>query len=339
MLTSTTHPTIDEVLRVLEEVAPPGYQESYDNAGLLVGDRQARVTGVITCLDCTEEVVEEAASKRCNLIVAHHPIWFKPLRRLTGSGYVERTILAAIRKDIAIYAIHTNLDNVHQHGVNARIAEQLGMINTRILAPKAVWRRFALPVNDGEVSALEASLSGAGVRQLRIAPAASSGQFILEGLVAEAGVARVERLAGIHPPVWHTVEGGHPEIGAGLVGELRQPMDEQAFLSLVKSRMRTPCIRHTRLLGNPVRKIAICGGAGSFLLGQAIRSGVQVFVSSDFKYHEFFDADGQLLVADIGHFESEQFTIDLLAKILSDNFSNFAVHLTEVVTNPVFYQC
>jgi dinuclear metal center YbgI/SA1388 family protein len=262
------HMTINNILSVLEAVAPPYLQESYDNAGLIVGDPEASVTGVLFCLDSTEAIVDEAVSLGCNLIVAHHPIVFRGLKRLNGSNYIERTVIKAVRENVAIYAIHTNLDNVHRQGVNAKIAEKIGLSDTRILAPK--------PGND----------------------------------------------AGI---------------GAGLLGRLSQPMSEEAFLDHVKNVMKTNCIRHTALRGRPVSSVAVCGGSGSFLLADALRAGADAFVTADFKYHEFFDAEGRLVIADIGHYESEQFTIELLCDIIREKFPTFALHLTKQNTNPVHY--
>lgn len=260
--------TIQNILSILEAVAPPHLQESYDNAGLIVGHPESEVTGVLFCLDSTEAIVDEAVSRGCNLIVAHHPIVFRGLKRLNGITYIERTVIKAIRANVAIYAIHTNLDNVHQQGVNAKIAEKIGLVNTRILAPKS---------------------------------------------------------------------GSDTEIGAGLLGTLPKPIPEQEFLQHVKNVMKTDCIRHTALRGRPVSTVAVCGGAGSFLLPDALRAGADVFVTADFKYHEFFDAEGKLVIADIGHYESEQFTIELLYDIIREKFPTFALHLTKQSTNPVHY--
>lgn len=258
---------IKDVLDLLEKVAPPQLQESYDNAGLITGHPETPVSGILFCLDSTEAVVEEAVRKNCNLVVAHHPIVFRGLKRFNGSNYVERTVISALRNDVALYAIHTNLDNVYFNGVNAKIAEKLGLLNTRILAPKP----------------------------------------------------------------------GSSDIGAGLVGELAAPMDEIDFLRFVQKNMHAACVRHTALRGRPVQRVAVCGGAGSFLLPDALRAGADVFISADFKYHEFFDAEGRLVIADIGHFESEQFTIELLYSLIREKFPTFALHLTETTTNPVHY--
>lgn len=258
---------IKDILSVLEAVAPPHLQESYDNAGLIVGDPEAAATGVLFCLDSTEAIVNEAVEKGCNLIVAHHPIIFRGLKRLNGNTYVERTVMQAIRHGVAICAVHTNLDNVYRQGVNAKIAEKIGLERTRILAPKP----------------------------------------------------------------------GTEDTGSGMLGELPAPLEELAFLQLVKKNLRAGCVRHTALRGKPVRTVAICGGSGSFLLPEALMAGADAFVTADFKYHEFFDAEGKLVIADIGHFESEQFTIELLYRIIHEKFPTFALHCTEVSTNPVYY--
>ena len=259
--------TIKNVTDYLETVAPPHLQESYDNAGLIVGDPDEEVTGVLTSLDCTEAIVEEAAARGCNVVVAHHPIVFRGLKRLNGATYVERTVIKAIRLGVAIYAIHTNLDNVRVNGVNERIAEQLGLRDLRLLRSK----------NE-------------------------------EGTV-----------------------------GSGMVGELPEPVTEKEFLSLLRERMHAGVVRHTPLLGGEVTTVAVAGGAGGFLLPDAKAAGAQVFVTADYKYHEFFDADGDLVICDIGHYESEQFTTQLLAELLTKEFTTFAVLSTERNTNPVRY--
>ena len=259
--------TIQHVTAYLETIAPTHLQESYDNAGLLVGDPTTEVTGILTTLDCTETTIEEARERGCNLVVAHHPIVFRGLKRFNGSNYVERTVIKAIKEDVAIYAIHTNLDNVRSQGVNERIAQTLGLTDLRLLRPK----------NE-------------------------------EGTV-----------------------------GSGMIGELPGGLPERDFLALLKDKMQTGVIRHTELLGRPVKTVALCGGAGGFLLDQAKAAGAQAFVTSDYKYHEFFDADGDLVICDIGHYESEQYTTNLLAELLTKEFPTFAVLSTGRNTNPVRY--
>ncbi|KAA3633264.1 MAG: Nif3-like dinuclear metal center hexameric protein [Bacteroidetes bacterium] len=262
---------IRELTNYLENIAPLQYQEGYDNSGLICGSWDMEIHGVLITLDSTEAIVEEAIQKGCNLIVAHHPIVFKGLKRFNGSNYVERTVIKALKNDIAIYAIHTNLDNVFIKGVNEKIAERLGLQATEILAPKA----------------------------------------------------------GVVDP--------DQPIGAGIIGKLKEPMEEMAFLTFLKNTMQTGCVRYTALRGKPISTVAVCGGSGSFLLRSALKAKADVFITGDFKYHEFFDAEGKLIIADIGHFESEQFTIELLYEIISGKFSNFALHCTEVMTNPIKY--
>jgi len=352
-------PTVQDIVQHLEQIAPPVYQEGYDNAGLIVGDPGAEVTGVLTCLDSTEPVVAEAIRKGCNLIVAHHPIVFKGLKSLTGRNYVERTILDAIRNGIAIYAIHTNLDNVLSRGVNERIGQQLGIANRRILAPKNVLRKVITTVPFTHANEVRSAMVEAGaqsvsvIEQLSLSNGAEPsereenlhGRMVrLEVLVSQGVHGLVVRALRKHHPFeevpFHTVhlESAYAEVGSGMVGDLPEPVEEEAFLDMVKDRMQAGCVRHTALRQRKVKRVAWCGGAGGFLLSAAKAAGADVFVTSDYKYHEFFDADRQIIIADIGHFESEQYTIQLLQEILSEKFSTFATYSTEVRTNPVFYR-
>ncbi|MCO6490270.1 MAG: Nif3-like dinuclear metal center hexameric protein [Phaeodactylibacter sp.] len=342
---------IREVAAYLESIAPPVYQESYDNAGLIVGDPNAEVRGVLFCLDSTEAIIEEAIRKQCNLVIAHHPIVFRGLKRLTGRNYVERVVMQAIRHGIAIYAIHTNLDNVYFQGVNSRIAGRLGLLDTRLLAPKANLKKLSVLVPPAGSEPLREALFAAGAErveaagQLSFAAGAGSGQervkleaFFSSGkegrmLTALSAAGNGQQLA--YELV--SIENANAAVGSGMVGRLAEPMEEKAFLQHLKQAMNTNCIRHTRLLGQKVETVALCGGAGGFLLGNAKAAGAQFFVTADYKYHEFFDADGQLVIADIGHYESEQFTIELLYDIICQKFSNFAARCTEAVTNPVHY--
>lgn len=327
---------IGEIIRFLETLAPLPFQESYDNAGLIVGDPSAECTGVVTCLDSTEAVVEEAIQKGCNLIVAHHPIVFRGLKKLTGSTYVERVIIKAIRQEIAIYAIHTNLDNVLEQGVNARFGERLGLVRTRILAPKATQAYFVLTSRAGQSQTDLMHLKNMGATQLDTISGLDH-QIRILGHIDKRLLGRIrEAFPGqeLSPVREKELE---LQIGSGLIGELSEAMDEMAFLQWVAKQMKVGCIRHTSLLGKPVKKVALCGGAGGFLLPKAISEGADIFLTSDYKYHEFFDADGKILLADIGHYESEQFTIALLFEVLSAKFPNFAFYSTEVNTNPVNY--
>jgi dinuclear metal center YbgI/SA1388 family protein len=347
---------IKEVLQFIETVAPPVYQESYDNAGLIVGDANQGVSNVLLCLDSTEAIIDEAIERDCNLVIAHHPIVFRGLKRLTGKNYVERTIIKAIKNDIAIYAAHTNLDNVLHQGVNGKIAEMLELKNTRILAPKAVLKKISvfLPAILLEQAKHALTESGAGITAERAEHthaslgvgsgiAGNGAEMKLEALfpMDRQGTitARLEQLRQTAPLTYeiHSVENAYSGIGSGIIGELSKAIDALTFLKKVKKVMQAGCIRHTDLLDKKIKTVALCGGAGGFLLPQAIRNGADVFITGDYKYHEFFDADGKIIIADIGHYESEQYTIQLFQDIISQKFSNFAAYCTNVNTNPVQY--
>ncbi len=361
---------VSDVTQYLESIAPRPYQESYDNSGLLTGSADQEVKGILVTLDCIEAVVEEAVKLNCNLIIAHHPILFKALKKLTGSNYVERTIIKAVKNDIAIYAIHTNLDNVHS-GVNKKIAEKIGLQNLKILAPKPnTLTKLAtfIPPTDAE-TVLEAlykvgagqignykncsfQLSGTGTFMPNDQATPHIGKANQQELVNEVR-AEVIFPAYLESQIIQTLKMTHPyeeaayyltpltnenqEVGSGMVGELAIEMEPVAFLKHLKREMNLQVIRHTTLLDKPVRKVAICGGSGSFLLPNAIHAGAQVFITADFKYHEFFDADNQIVIADIGHYESEVFTKDLLGDILNEKFPTFAVNFSGTITNPVRY--
>lgn len=362
--------TIGHIIQTLEAVAPPAYQENYDNAGLLTCNAQADCTGVLIALDATEEVVREAHAQGCNLVVVHHPIIFGGLKRLTGANYIEKTVIAAIRLEVAIYAIHTNLDNVLT-GVNDRIADRLGLVQRQILAPKSgqLMKLFTFaPL--ASANEIKAALFAAGAGQIgRYSECSFSG----EGEGTFKGDAGTTPFVG-HPGQLHTEKelkievifpavlqqavvkallAAHPyeevaydlislandfqQVGSGLIGLLPEPVSENRFLQQLKQAFGLELIRHTPLLGKPVQKIALCGGAGSFLTRKAISAGADIYVTADVKYHEFFDANNRLVLADIGHWESEQFTIDLLYDILLSKFPTFALLKSKVKTNPVYY--
>jgi dinuclear metal center YbgI/SA1388 family protein len=361
---------IKELTAALEAWAPRSLQEDYDNSGLQVGDPEAVVESALVCLDCTEAVVEEAARLGCGLIISHHPVIFRGLKSLSGNSYVERTILAAIKHGIALYAIHTNLDNVAS-GVNAEIAARLGLKKLRVLEPKSGQLRkmvVYVPVERAEAvrAAMfqagagrignydECSFNGEGIGTFRAGEGTmphvgqqgvrhSEPEHRIEVVVPTASVAAVvTAMVNAHPyeevaydliPVMNV----HPDIGAGLVGELDKPLEESRFLAQVKQAFGLQVIRHTKLLGKPVQKVALCGGSGAFLIGKAKAAGVDAYLTGDVKYHEFFDADSKLLLADIGHYGSEQFTMNLIQRRLGELFPTFAVRLTENVTDPIYH--
>ncbi len=259
---------LQQIINYLEEVAPRHLQESYDNAGLIYGDRAKEISGAIISLDCTEDVVDEAIAAGYDLIISHHPIVFSGIKQFDLNNYVHRVVVKAIQNDIAIYAIHTNLDNVLENGVNQKIAQKLGLVNLEILRKKS---------EDSN------------------------------------------------------------EIGAGVIGNLQVPHSEEDFLKHIKTSMNLQVMKHTTLLGGSVRRIAVCGGSGGFLLKDAIAQKADFFITADYKYHEFFDANAKVVIADIGHYESEYFTIELLFELLTQKFPKFAARCTKVVTNPIFY--
>jgi len=333
---------VKEVVYALDRIAPRQFAESYDNPGLLCGNLETAVTGVITCLDCTEAVVEEAKKRGCNLIVAHHPIIFKGIKSLTGKNYVERTVMAAIKEDVAVYAIHTNIDNILEGGVSQRLGRELDLEHMQVLVPKREQIRLEVTllqmrVEDAQrVAARETghpfdqifdveTLNGSR-KWLRWTGRSDLGQALKDALAKEGMIAELS-----------TQTVSSTEVGLGVIGQLPVPLPEKVFLSMLKSRLGGSTIRHTPLLGKSIHYVAVCGGAGSSFLPHAKKAGVDAFITADFKYHEFFDADGDLVIADIGHYESEQWTIPLLKDWISEKFSTFAVHCTTVDTNPVNY--
>jgi len=361
---------IRDIVSFLEFLAHPSLQEHYDNAGLLTGDAGWECSGVICSLDATEEVVKEAIVKKCNLIVAHHPIIFGGLKKINGKNYVEKTVITAIKNDIAIYAIHTNLDNV-MHGVSGKMATMLGLKNCFILSQKenTLKKLFTFaPVDKAEQvrnaifaagggqvgNYSECSFSAEGTGTFK----AGAGANPYVGNIGERHAEnelRIEvifpaflenkiiaAMKAVHPyeePAYDVVflSNTHQAIGSGVIGELPVPAEEMDFLARLKDIFKVPVVRHTALLGKPVKRVAVCGGAGSFLISKALAAGADVYITADIKYHEFFDANNRMLIADIGHYESEQFTINLLHEILEQKFPTFAVLKTAIKTNPVRY--
>lgn len=354
----------------LESLAPLNYQEDYDNSGLIVGHPDKEVHQALLSLDCTEAVVDEAIEKQCEVIISHHPIVFRGLKRFNGKTYVERVVEKAIKNNIAIYAIHTNLDNVTE-GVNAKICEMLELKNCRILSPKSgLLKKLVTYVPEAKAEQVRNALFHAGAGNIGDYSECS---FNAEGTgtfkggedtnpyVGEPGKRHYEneiRIETVYPAAMeskllmalflahpyeevaydlYNLTNQHQQVGSGMIGELEEEMSGEEFLFVIKQSMDAKVIRHTALTGKPVKRVAVCGGAGSFLLKHAISAGADFFVTADYKYHEFFDAEGKLVIADIGHFESEQFTVQLLYDIIQKKFANFAVRLTEINTNPVKY--
>lgn len=361
---------IKEIVSHLEAIAHPALQESYDNSGLLVGHPDTNIDKALISLDCTEAVVQEAIDNGCGLIISHHPIMFNGLKRLNGNNYIERTVIKAIQNNIALYAIHTNLDNVLKNGVNGKIAEKLGLKEAKILSPKKdVLCKLVTfcPIEQASVVRQAIFDAGAGVignyDQCSYNTEGYGTFRAGEGtdpFVGEQGELHREPEVKIETifPVWlegkilaalkknHPYEevaydiqplrNEHPQTGAGIIGSLENEMAPDEFLQLLKDNMKAACVRYTPV-AKKIKKVAVCGGSGSFLLRDALRQGADAFVTADFKYHQFFDAEGRLMIADIGHYESEQYTIELLGDILLKKFPTFAVLFTKVNTNPIKY--
>jgi len=364
---------IKDIVATIEAEAPPLYQESYDNVGIQVGNPDAVVTGVLLSLDVTEAVLDEAIQRGCNMVVCHHPVIFTGMKRLTGRNYVERIVLKAIKNDITIYAAHTNLDNMYR-GVNAKIAEKLGLINLQILETKSntlsKLYTYAPPdIADKVRDALfaagaghvgnyeEASFNTRGIGTFKpgtdanpaIGQAGGERESVeevkIEVLVKkhnEGAVLKALFQSHIYEEVAYELiplSNHNQQIGAGMTGTLPTPMNEADFLALLKKQMKAACIRHTELKGKMIEKVALCGGSGSFLLPHAIRAKADIFITGDYKYHQFFDAEEKIIIADIGHYESEQYTPEIFEAILKRKFPTFAILLSNINTNPVKYFC
>ncbi|WP_028892929.1 Nif3-like dinuclear metal center hexameric protein [Tenacibaculum sp. 47A_GOM-205m] len=361
---------IKDVTNYIEQLAPLSYAEDFDNVGLLIGNYSTKVTGVLVTLDTLEETIDEAIAKNCNLIVSFHPIVFSGLKKINGNNYVERVVLKAIQNNIAIYATHTALDNVN-NGVSAKMGEVLGLKNMKTLIPKkGIIKKLTTYVPSQNADNLRNKLFEEGAGNIGNYDNCS---FNVEGkgsykgnensnpTVGEKGKLMFEEETCITVTFDSFLEGkilsalfkNHPyeevayevitldnqnqHVGMGMIGELPSAMDEKDFLLFVKETFKTDCVRHSELLDKPIKKVAVLGGSGSFAIKNAMRAGADAYISADFKYHEFFKAEKRILLADVGHYESEQFTKNLLVDYLSKKFSTFAIILSEKSTNPIHY--
>jgi dinuclear metal center YbgI/SA1388 family protein len=368
---------IKEILSILEEMAPLAYAEDFDNVGLLVGNPDNETTGVLVCHDALENVIEEAIAKNCNLVVCFHPILFSGLKKITGKNYVERSVLKAIKNDIAIYAVHTALDN-HKNGVNKIFCDALGLVKTKVLIPKPNFIQklvtYTIPEN---VEQVRKALFDAGAGKIGNYDDCS---FNSQGMGTYMGNENSnpeigERFEFVEAPeikievtfekhlqakilkalftnhVYEEVayeiydlQNTHQNIGLGMIGELENPMPESEFMAFVKDKMQCGGIRHSAFTGKMIHKVAVLGGSGSFAIKNAIQAGADVFLTADLKYHNFYEAENQLVLADIGHFESERYTKNYIVDFLNEKITNFApnlsqdrIVLSEENTNPVKY--
>jgi dinuclear metal center YbgI/SA1388 family protein len=361
---------IKEIIAVLEEMAPLAYAEDFDNVGLLIGDQESEATGILVCHDALENIIDEAIAKQCNLVVCFHPILFSGLKKITGKNYVERAVIKAIKNDVAIYAVHTALDN-HQFGVNKIFCDALGLVNNKVLIPKQRFIKklitFTIPENAEQVrNALFAAGAG-NIGNYENCSFNSKGigtfkgneqsdpkigerfEFVqTEEIKIEVTFEKHREIeilkalfqSHVYEEVAYEIydlQNEHQNIGLGMMGELEIPMQEQDFLLFVKEKMQADGIRHSSFLGKQVKKVAVLGGAGSFAIKNAIQAGADVFLTADLKYHQFYEAENRLLLADIGHFESERYTKNYIVEYLRKKILNFAVILAEENSNPVKY--
>ena len=361
---------VQDVINHLEELAPIAYAEDFDNVGLLVGNENTKVTGILVTLDTLEAVVDEAIREKCNLIVSFHPIIFKGLKKLAGKNYVERVVIKAIKHDISIYSMHTALDNAIQ-GVNDMICNQLNLINKHILIPQSeTIKKLTSYVPKDEAEKLRTALFEVGAGSIGNYNDCSfnvegygtfNGNTYSNPTKGEKGTIHKEEETKItvtfakhleskilqtlfknhsYEEVAYeviTLENKNQNIGIGMLGELPEPLDELSFLNHLKNKMNTECIRHSSLLNKPIKKVAVLGGSGSFAIQAAKDAGADVFVTADLKYHDFFSAENNILLTDIGHYESEQFTKNGLVAHLTKKITNFAILLSKINTNPVKY--
>lgn len=362
--------TIKEITKLIEEFAPLGYQESYDNAGLIIGLPHAEVNSILLCVDVTEEVLDEAIAKNVDLIISHHPLIFGGLKRITGSNETQRIVAKAIKHDIAIYAAHTNLDKVW-NGVNVELARRIGLQNIKILAPEQNQlvklmvfvpeknaqevRQALFDAGAGQIGNYdECSFNTSGTGTFRAGDdthphVGEKNQLHFEAEVKVEVVVPtpllgnvISQMLKVHPyeevaydifPLLNQ----NPRVGLGAVGELPEPQDEIVFLQYIKDTFKVKCIKHSPLMGKPIRRVALCGGSGSSLIKNALGAKADIFITADMKYHQFFEAENKILIADIGHYESEQLSVDIFYELLTKKLPNFAILKSSVNTNPINY--
>ncbi len=363
-------PSVSNIIQLFENFAPPSYQESYDNSGLQVGNASNKVTGILLCIDVTESIIDEAVAIGANLVISHHPLIFSGIKRLTGNNYIEKTIVKAIKHDVSIFSCHTNIDNISQ-GVSFKMGEKLGLVNMHVLKPltgnllKLVT--FA-PIKHADIVRNALFLAGAGCignydscsynlqGEGTFRALESATPFVgSKNTIHNEPETRIETIFPKHleNKIIDALLKAHPyeevaydiyplnnkqnNVGAGVIGEFENSLDAITFLQKLKTIFGTPVIKHTEIVKENVLKVALCGGSGSFLLTDAKKAGADAFVTSDFKYHQFFDAERSIIIADIGHYESEQYTLEIFYDLLVKNFSNFAIRFTKVKTNPINY--
>ena len=362
--------TIKELLPILEEMAPLAYAEDFDNVGLLTGDGDWKIKNILVCHDALESVIDEAIGKNCNVVVCFHPIIFSGLKSLTGKNYVERAVVKAIRHDIAIYAVHTALDN-HKHGVNKIICDALGLQHAKILVPKnnfirklvtytvaenadqvrnALFNAGAGTIGNYENCSFNSQGIGTYMGNAESNPEIGQRFEFIENREIKIEVTFEKHLQSrilkalfashVYEEVAYEIydlQNAHQNIGLGMIGDLETAMPEADFMQFVKDKMQCGGVRHSGFTGKDIKKVAVLGGSGSFAIKNAMASGADVFLTADLKYHDYYQADGKLLLADIGHYESERYTKNYIVDFLTEKITNFAIILSETNTNPVKY--
>lgn len=361
---------LSKISAILEDFAPLSLQESYDNAGLLTGNKEMDISAALICIDITEEVIDEAIAKECKLIISHHPLVFKGLKKINGSNYIERCIIKAIKEDIAIYCAHTNIDSV-RNGVSNKMGEKIGLTNTRILSPnkdtlkklicycpvehsekvkEAIFKAGAGKI--GNYDSCSYNIHGEGTFKAN----KDSNPYIGEkGKLHREQEMRIEvvlpkHLKGKVTAAMHnahpyeevaydimTTEIEDPTTGFGLIGELKEEIDTLEFLTSLKETFKCERIRHSPIKKTKIKTVALCGGSGSFLIDTALRNKADIFITGDIKYHDYFATEDKMIIADIGHYESEQFTKEIFYELLTKKIPTFAVRFSEVNTNPINY--
>jgi len=363
-------PTINDIINCIEEVAPTSLQEPWDNCGLLVGNRYDQATSALLTIDVTEAVIDEAIENRCNLVIAHHPVIFGGIKKLTGKTDSERAIIKAIRNHITLYAAHTNID-VATDGVSYKMAQTLGLKNIKVLSPQkgllkklVVFaphshadqvRKTIIEAGAGHIGQYDScSFNVPGIGTFRGSPGTSpfigekgelhsEPEIRIETVVPSFLLTKVvAAMIEVHPYEevafdLYPIENPHPGIGLGIIGTLEEPIEALEFLEKVKKAFACTALKYSPLLPGKIKAVALCGGAGSSLIPDALRSGADVFITGDIKYHQFFEAENKIVLVDIGHYESEQFTKELFFEIVTNKFPKFALRLSKTQTNPVNY--
>ncbi len=363
-------PKLHQIIQLIENFAPKSYQESYDNSGLLVGEMSSEINGALLCLDITEEIIDEAVERNCNLIISHHPLVFKAIKRFSKDTYINRCLHKAIKNDIALYCCHTNIDSV-RGGVSFKIAERLNLKNPKVLSPiqndfvKLVV--FAPVENYVEVADAMCEMGGGAIGNYDNCSFACDGIGTFRGntasnpAIGNVGeitsvnerrieviiprhkvVAAMQKVRSVHPyeevgyDVYPLIN-SNPDVGLGVVGTLEKPMSTTDFLSFVAQRLDCKVIRHSQIIKNEISKVALCGGSGSEFVSKAISQKADIYLTADFKYHDFFVEKNLITIADIGHFEGEKYTLGIFYDIISKKMPNFAIHCTNKEQNPINY--